>query len=162
MALTRGQQQAELLDTLRGFTFARGADAEAMERLANMAVCHDYPKRNILFYRGEPASAVYLVVKGKVKLLLDNEEGREVVVTLLRPGDLFGSGTVSGPSKDAFGCLLEITRRGQEPIELPGGETRTFLRDGDEVVLRGYCEREGYRRIGLGECRGRVLPAPNG
>jgi fumarylacetoacetase len=77
----------------------------------------------------------------------------------LRPGDLFGSGTVSGPSRDSFGCLLEITRRGQEPLELPTGETRTFLEDGDEVILRGFCERVGYRRIGLGECRGRVEPA---
>ena len=77
----------------------------------------------------------------------------------LRPGDLFGSGTVSGASRDSFGCLLEITRRGQEPLDLPSGETRTFLEDGDEVVLRGFCEREGYRRIGLGECRGRVEPA---
>jgi fumarylacetoacetase len=77
----------------------------------------------------------------------------------LRPGDLFGSGTVSGASKEAFGCLLEITRRGQEPLGLPNGETRTFLEDGDEVILRGYCEREGFRRIGFGECRGRVVPA---
>ena len=78
----------------------------------------------------------------------------------LRPGDLFGSGTVSGPSRESFGCLLEITRRGQEPLQLPSGESRTFLEDGDEVILRGFCEREGYRRIGLGECRGRVEPAP--
>ena len=78
----------------------------------------------------------------------------------LRPGDLLGSGTVSGPARDALGCLLEITRRGQEPLELPTGETRTFLEDGDEVILRGFCEREGYRRIGMGECRGRVEPAP--
>lgn len=79
----------------------------------------------------------------------------------LQPGDVFGSGTVSGPTRDSFGCLLEITRRGEEPLELPSGETRTFLEDGDEVILRGFCEREGYRRIGLGECRGRVEPAPS-
>jgi fumarylacetoacetase len=76
----------------------------------------------------------------------------------LRPGDLFGSGTVSGPADDARGCLLEITRRGAERVALPSGESRTFLEDGDEVILRGFCEREGYRRIGLGECRGRVAP----
>lgn len=75
----------------------------------------------------------------------------------LRPGDLMGSGTVSGPSRDSLGSLLEITRRGQEPLDLPSGETRVFLEDGDEVILRGYCEREGFRRIGLGACRGRVL-----
>ncbi|HUP53798.1 MAG TPA: fumarylacetoacetase [Longimicrobiales bacterium] len=78
----------------------------------------------------------------------------------MRPGDLFGSGTVSGAAADARGCLLEITRRGEEPVTLSSGETRTFLEDGDEVILRGSCAREGFRRIGLGECRGRVLRAP--
>jgi fumarylacetoacetase len=72
----------------------------------------------------------------------------------LRPGDLLASGTVSGPSRDALGCLLEITRRGAEPITLATGETRTFLEDGDEVIFRAWCEREGYPRIGFGECRG--------
>jgi fumarylacetoacetase len=76
----------------------------------------------------------------------------------LRPGDLLASGTVSGPAKDARGCLLELTSRGQEPITLPTGEQRRFLGDGDEVVLRGFCERDGFRRIGLGDCRGVVLP----
>ncbi len=77
----------------------------------------------------------------------------------LRPGDLLASGTVSGPTKESRGCLLERAWRGTEPIELPTGETRAFLADGDEVVFRGYCERDGYRRIGFGECRGRVVPA---
>lgn len=77
----------------------------------------------------------------------------------LRTGDLIASGTVSGPTKDARGCLLELTWRGTEPIALPTGEARTFLQDGDEVILRGFCEREGFRRIGFGECRGVVLPA---
>jgi fumarylacetoacetase len=76
----------------------------------------------------------------------------------LRPGDLIGSGTVSGPEKENRGCLLEATWRGTEPIELPTGEQRRFLEDGDEVILRGWCEAPGYRRIGLGECRGVVLP----
>jgi fumarylacetoacetase len=77
----------------------------------------------------------------------------------LRPGDLLASGTVSGPTKESRGCLLERAWRGTEPISLPSGETRAFLQDGDEVILRGYCERRGARRIGFGECRGRVLPA---
>ena len=76
-----------------------------------------------------------------------------------RPGDLLGSGTVSGPDKGSEGCLLEMTQRGTRPLELPTGEQRSFLADGDEVVLRGYCEREGYTRIGLGECVGIILPA---
>jgi fumarylacetoacetase len=77
----------------------------------------------------------------------------------LRPGDLIASGTVSGPAKDSRGCMLELTWRGAEPLALPGGETRRFLEDGDEVVMRGWCEREGRRRIGFGECRGTVVPA---
>jgi fumarylacetoacetase len=72
----------------------------------------------------------------------------------LRPGDLFGSGTVSGPGKDERGSLLELTWRGTDPLQLPTGESRKFLEDGDEVILRGHAEREGFRRIGLGECRG--------
>jgi fumarylacetoacetase len=77
----------------------------------------------------------------------------------LRPGDLIGSGTVSGPEPESRGCLLELTRGGAEPLALPNGETRRFLEDGDEVILRGWCEAPGFRRVGLGECRGVVLPA---
>ncbi len=76
----------------------------------------------------------------------------------LRAGDLFASGTVSGATETERGCLLELTARGASPIELPTGETRRFLEDGDEVIFRGYCEREGFARIGFGECRGVVLP----
>ena len=80
----------------------------------------------------------------------------------LQPGDLIASGTVSGPEKENRGCLLELTWRGAEPLTLPNGETRRFLADGDEVILRGSCNREGYTRIGLGECRGTVVAAhPN-
>ena len=74
----------------------------------------------------------------------------------LEPGDLLGSGTVSGQDKGSQGCLLEITKRGAEPLDLPTGERRGFLEDGDEVILRGYCEREGRVHIGFGECRGVV------
>lgn len=77
----------------------------------------------------------------------------------LRPGDLIGSGTISGPEKRNEGCLLELTRRGAEPLPLPSGEARGFLENGDEVIFRGWCEASGFRRIGLGECRGMILPA---
>ena len=77
----------------------------------------------------------------------------------LNPGDLLGSGTVSGPDRATGGCLLELTDGGRSPIMLPGGESRRFLEDGDEVILRGRCVREGWRPIGLGECRGVVKPA---
>ncbi|MGI8743145.1 MAG: fumarylacetoacetase [Bryobacteraceae bacterium] len=75
----------------------------------------------------------------------------------LRTGDLMASGTVSGSSDEARGCLLELTRGGAEPIQLPGGETRRFLEDGDEVIFHGHCQREGVVSIGFGECRGRVI-----
>jgi fumarylacetoacetase len=75
----------------------------------------------------------------------------------LQPGDLLASGTVSGAEEMARGCLLEITRRGVEPLHLAEGEMRKFLEDGDQVTFRGYCEREGFMGIGLGECSGRVL-----
>jgi fumarylacetoacetase len=74
----------------------------------------------------------------------------------LRPGDLLASGTVSGPDKESRGCLLELTRRGADPVALPTGEIRKFLEDGDEITLRGYCQREGLPRIGFGECTGMV------
>src|SRR5258708_7700542 len=79
----------------------------------------------------------------------------------LQPRDLLGSRTLSGETKDSRGCLLELAWRGTEPFKLSNGEERKFLQDGDEVILRGYCERPGTRRIGLGECRGLVLPAGN-
>ncbi len=77
----------------------------------------------------------------------------------LRPGDLLASGTVSGPSSDARGCLLELTWRGSEPITLPTGEQRKFLENGDEVIMMGSLEAEGRPRLGFGECRGTILPA---
>jgi fumarylacetoacetase len=75
----------------------------------------------------------------------------------LQPGDLFGSGTLSGPSPEQAGSLLELTFGGKQPIMLPNGENRTFLEDGDTLILRGHCEREGAVRIGLGEASGTVL-----
>lgn len=77
----------------------------------------------------------------------------------LQPGDLFGTGTVSGTVPDSEGCLLEKTRGGRDPFTLPNGEVRRYLEDGDEVIFRGHCSRAGAITIGLGECRGRVLPA---
>jgi len=77
----------------------------------------------------------------------------------LCPGDLLASGTVSGSQEGSQGCLLEMTQRGAYPLKLPTGEQRSFLLDGDEVIFRGHCERQGYKSIGLGECTGLVLPA---
>jgi fumarylacetoacetase len=77
----------------------------------------------------------------------------------LQSGDLLGTGTLSGPAPEQAGSLLELSQGGKKPIHLKNGETRTFLEDGDSIVMRGHCERAGARRIGFGECRGTVLPA---
>ncbi len=79
----------------------------------------------------------------------------------LQPGDLLGSGTLSGPTLDQAGALIELTQGGKAPVTLPNGETRTFLEDGDTVTLRGWCEKLGVARIGFGECIGTVLPPLN-
>jgi len=77
----------------------------------------------------------------------------------LQPGDLFGTGTLSGPTLEQAGALIELTAGGKNPITLPSGEQRTFLHDGDTVILRGWCQKDGAARIGLGECHSTVLPA---
>lgn len=77
----------------------------------------------------------------------------------LRSGDLMASGTISGPEPESRGSLIERTWRGRDPLQLPNGETRTFLVDGDEVIMRAYCERPGFARIGFGDCRGMIVPA---
>ena len=77
----------------------------------------------------------------------------------LRPGDLLGTGTQSGPTPEEAGSLLELSAGGKQPIGISRGETRTFLEDGDTVIFRGWCERPGAVRIGFGEAQGRVLPA---
>lgn len=80
----------------------------------------------------------------------------------LRPGDLLGTGTISSPDPSGLGSLLEITRNGAEPVRLPSGEERRFLEDGDEIILKARCHREGFASIGFGECRAVVLPAGAG
>jgi len=77
----------------------------------------------------------------------------------LASGDLLGSGTLSGPLAEQGGSMMELSGGGKKPIGLANGESRTWLQDGDSIILRGYCQRQGFRRIGFGECRGTVLPA---
>ncbi len=77
----------------------------------------------------------------------------------MNPGDLFGTGTQSGPSAAEAAAMIELTQGGKNPITLNNGETRSFLQDGDSVILKAWCEKQGFARIGFGECRGLVLPA---
>lgn len=76
----------------------------------------------------------------------------------VRSGDMMGSGTISGPTPDSYGSMLELSWRGQNPLSLKDGSQRKFINDGDNVILRGYCEKDGTR-IGFGDCSGKVLPA---
>ncbi|MXP09898.1 fumarylacetoacetase [Pseudoblastomonas halimionae] len=80
----------------------------------------------------------------------------------LNPGDLLGTGTLTGNMPDSVGSLLEITNGGKEPLALPNGETRTFLENGDEIIMTAYAEKAGAARIGFGECRGRIVEGPLG
>jgi fumarylacetoacetase len=75
-----------------------------------------------------------------------------------RVGDLMGSGTISGPTPDSFGSLLELTGNGARPLPLEGEGTRAFIVDGDELTLAGWCQGDGYR-VGFGTCVGKILPA---
>jgi fumarylacetoacetase len=77
----------------------------------------------------------------------------------LNPGDLLGTGTISGPDAAGSGSLLEATDGGRNPIHLASGETRLFLEDGDEIILKARGRREGFATIGFGECRAVILPA---
>lgn len=77
----------------------------------------------------------------------------------LKPGDLMASGTISGDASDSFGSMLELSWKGTKQVSLAGGETRKFLQDHDEVLIRGYCTGADGLRIGFGSCAGVVLPA---
>ncbi len=76
----------------------------------------------------------------------------------IQAGDLYASGTISGPDEDSYGSMLELSWKGEKPLKFPGGEERTFLEDGDEVTMTGYAQGDGYR-VGFGEVTGKILPA---
>jgi len=76
----------------------------------------------------------------------------------MQTGDMCGTGTISGPTDNNYGSMLELTWRGEKPITLPSGETRKFLQDGDRVVMKGYCQGDGYR-VGFGEVNAKILSA---
>jgi len=78
----------------------------------------------------------------------------------LKSGDLLATGTISGPDSGSYGSLLELSWKGTKPLTLKDGSVRTFLKDGDEVILTGFCQTEGYR-VGFGTCTGKLLPALN-
>jgi fumarylacetoacetase len=106
--------------------------------------------------------APFVLSRSNLKYLYWSSEQQLVHHTIsgcnMRAGDLLGTGTISGPTPDSYGSMLELSWRGTKPIQLPNGAERKFLQDGDTIVMRGHCQGDGYR-IGFGEVRGTVLPA---
>ena len=76
----------------------------------------------------------------------------------MQPGDLLGSGTISGKTPDSYGSMIELSWKGTKEVQVGEGEVRKFLKDGDTVTMRGFCQGEGFR-VGFGECTGKLLPA---
>lgn len=149
---------------------------EALEPFRTAAPPHDVPILPYLQEAGAGAFAITIEAWLKTKAMteavrLSRASFQDMYWTMgqmvahhtsngcpLRPGDVIGTGTISGPEKSNRGCLLELTWKGTEPLALPNGETRTFLVDGDELTLTAFCEREGFARIGFGSCRGAIIP----
>jgi fumarylacetoacetase len=111
--------------------------------------------------RGKDMKDAFTVSRSNAKYLYWSMKQQLVHHTItgcnMNPGDLLGTGTISGPEPGSYGSMLEITWRGSKPVTLPDGSQRKFLLDGDEVLMTGFAQCEGYR-IGFGECRGAILP----
>lgn len=132
------------------FPLLRGVSAEAVKQLGSMAICHDYPKNNILFYQSDPGDTVFLVVKGGVKITFMNEEGKEVIVAMIEPGGLFGLiSALDGGLRPANAITAENSR-------LAKFESEAFLawldseKATQQVLMRemGQWLRRAYSRIG--------------
>ncbi|XP_037689170.1 fumarylacetoacetase isoform X2 [Choloepus didactylus] len=129
-------------------------------------LCHDEPYTfdiNLsVALKGEGMSQAATICRSNFKYMywtmLQQLTHHSVNGCNLRPGDLLASGTISGPEPESFGSMLELSWRGTKAIELGNGQSRKFLLDGDEVILTGHCQGDGYR-IGFGQCAGKVLPA---
>ena len=150
-ATARTADDPEPLDYLKG-----GPDKSALgiklEVLLSTQKMRDAGAEPHVLSQGDAASAMYWSSAQIVTHHASNGCN-------LQPGDLIGTGTLSTAQETGYGSLLELSNGGKQTIELPNGETRTFLEDGDEVTLRAWCEAEGAARISLGECSGRVLAA---
>lgn len=148
---------------------------DALEHFKTDAPKQDPPVLDYLKYEGAKAYdiqlEVYLQAEGGEEQLISSSNHKYLYWTIVQQlahhtingcninvGDMMASGTISGPTEDSYGSLLEITWRGEKPIKLTDGSERKFLQDGDTVILKGFCEK-GERRIGFGEVRSKVLPA---
>ncbi len=143
MAMRRTRRPDDLAHTMAGFPMFEGVGEAELEELASLALCHEYPKNNILSYRGDPAGPVCLVLDGRVKIILNNEEGREVIVALLGPGGIFGL-TSALDGHDQLGTAItteERTTMARFNGEAFLGWTRRFPAAQDALV------RELTRRV---------------
>ncbi len=115
-----------------------------------------------VFLKTAKSEEEFLISKSNFKYMYwsSNQQLTHHTVTgcQMAVGDLLGSGTISGPEKGSYGSLLEISWGGKEPLKLANGEERTYLQDGDTLILRGNCRGNGYT-IGFGDCSGKILPA---
>jgi fumarylacetoacetase len=145
----RGQGDPEMLPYLRP-TEECGLDITVEVRISSAAMREEHIEPTLIS-RGSMRDMYWTIAQ---MLVHHTSTGCN-----MRPGDLLATGTISGQSEDSRGCLLERTWRGQNPVNLGDGSQRKFLQDGDEVIMHAYCQAEGARRIGFGECRGTVLPA---
>jgi CRP/FNR family cyclic AMP-dependent transcriptional regulator len=140
----------DLRAATKGVHFLKGAGDEAIEELATIARCHDYPKNNILFYQGDPSGSAYMVVNGRVKISLMNEEGKEVVLTTVRAGGMFGLiSALDGDPQPANAIAVVPSRIAKFSVEnfVPWLERHKALRD---VLLQelSHRVREAYQKIG--------------
>jgi fumarylacetoacetase len=112
--------------------------------------------------QGEKMDEPHTICKSNYKHLywsMDQQLAHQTITGCnVRAGDLYASGTISGPTEDSYGSLLELSWRGEKPLKFPNGEQRTFLQDGDTVGMTGYAQGDGYR-VGFGEVTGKILPA---
>ncbi len=141
MALSSKRRPGNLADVCRKFAFFKGVGEEALTELTSRALCHDYPKNNILCYRGDPTAAVFLVISGRVKIILTSDEGREVIVSILGPGGLFGLTS----SLDGGDQLAEVVT--VEPSRIARFETDAF---------RAWSRRPEVQAAVIRELTGRV------
>jgi len=177
MALSSKRQPDDLPEIFKELDFFEGVADEALQEVAALALCHDYPKNNNLSYRGDPAAAVFLVVSGRVKIILTNEEGREVIVALLGPGGLFGlTAALDGGDQLADAVTVEPSRiakfSGEAFIRWTGGtpEAQTALvriltrrvRDLHQQIgahaLLGAKDRLLYTLLEIADSEGEHLP----
>lgn len=136
-------------------------DPEPLPYLKGAEKSHfDIPLK--VYLQGEDMDKPHLISESNYKYLywsIDQQLAHQTVTGCnVRPGDLYASGTISGPSEDAYGSMLELSWKGERPLNFPNGEKRTFLEDGDTVTMTGWGQGDGYR-VGFGEVTGKILPA---